>query len=116
MPQFPKSVVVFEPNKPPAVVDLPFQESYGFTLESLQAVVGGYIEMVNISAYRPNLPAPRWAVAVCNEEGLLRNLPHNRIFYGTFLVCSTYADMMIGLTQDQIARIVALSWTGRLAR
>jgi hypothetical protein len=38
-----------------------------FTLEDLQAAVGGYIEAIPGSHNR----------AFCNEEGLLRNLPLN---------------------------------------
>lgn len=39
-----------------------------FSLKTLQAYVGGYIEMIPFSEDK---------ILVCNEEGLLNNLPYN---------------------------------------
>ncbi len=66
-------VMVFEPGKPGELKEI--EDS----LESMQKVVGGYIEQVTL--------APRLA-CICNEEGKLHGLPPNRWgFCGTiFLV------------------------------
>lgn len=50
-----------------------------FTLSELQSYVGGYIEMVNL---------PNGECMICNEEGLLLNLPYNEI--ATDLVARLY--------------------------
>ena len=61
----------------------PFEATIDNTLESCQAVVGGYIECVTLTSD---------ICLVCNEEGRLLNLPENckvfgRPFVGTvFLV------------------------------
>lgn len=49
----------------------PFTPANGekFTLEELQAVVGGYIEIVTL---------PDRSLLVCHEEGRLRQLPLNK--------------------------------------
>jgi hypothetical protein len=48
-----------------------------FTLEELQRLVGGYIELV------PDVPSSRFHrnhwLAYCNEEGLLHRLPPNPV-------------------------------------
>ena len=48
-----------------------------FTLEELQEMVGGYIELVHV----PNKPSMRLVV---NEEGLIRGLPLNHMATGIF--------------------------------
>lgn len=55
------------------------QQSIENTLEAMQALVGGYIEVVPIgSGY----------LAICNEEGRIHNLPRNALgLYGTCFVC-----------------------------
>ena len=40
-----------------------------FQLEELSAIVGGYIECLNLTT--------DWSLLVCNEEGKLMNLPYN---------------------------------------
>lgn len=39
-----------------------------FSLKTLQGLVGGYIEVVRL---------PEEQILICNEEGLLNNLPYN---------------------------------------
>ena len=67
------------------------------TLETLQGIVGGYIEVV-----RP------WhdddMILICNEEGILRNLPCRRIvatqpIFGTFILCGRDGDEFASLDE-----------------
>ena len=48
------------------------QNGRWFTLEELQAFVGGYIEMLPV-------PSKTGAVVFCDEEGKLKGRPRNRI-------------------------------------
>lgn len=61
------------------------------TLESLQQIVGGYIETVTLADN---------AVIICNEEGRLRDLPFNcHIFGGDFVGTIIFA----GVDEDEFA-------------
>lgn len=58
------------------------------TLEAMQAEVGGYIETVTVCSD---------LVIVCDEEGLLKGLPHNTNllgadFYGPIFFCGVKGD------------------------
>ena len=69
-------VLVVEPNKEPYIKEI---ES---SLESLQDIVGGLIEYINLEN---NVDL------ICNEEGKINNLPFNRsigndIIAGTFII------------------------------
>ena len=77
-------------------------------LKEMQALVGGYIEIVPLSDTEPVL-------AVLNEEGKLLDLPYNRaltddngipydIICGTFFVAGVDGEDIGSLTQEQIAR------------
>lgn len=79
------TVLVVEPMKPPKVVEIPE------TLESMQAVVDGYIQEI--------MPFDDEVALVCNEEGKVNGLPMNRAIYnedgqmidiiaGKFFICS----------------------------
>ena len=94
-------VVVVEPKKKPMVQDI------GSGLESMQKIVGGYIEAV--------YPFDEPVALICNEEGKLLNLPLNRalrddegtvydIISGTFFLCAAPpdSDRFAGLTDQQI--------------
>lgn len=66
------------------------------TLDAMRAEVGGWIETV---------PMGEGFVLVCNEEGMLLNLPQNLIgAYGRSFICRlderTGSDLR-GLTQDE---------------
>ena len=61
------SVIVKNPGEAPEQVTVPN------TLEAFQELVGGYIEV---------FPVATDACIVCNEEGLLRDLPFNCIAHG----------------------------------
>ena len=69
-------VLVVEPNKEPYIKEI---EN---SLESLQDIVGGLIEYINLEN---NVDL------ICNEEGKINNLPFNRsigndIIAGTFII------------------------------
>lgn len=58
-------ICVFEPNKKPEMVTI------DNTLEAMQRIVGGYIQIVK--------PWGGDVVLVCNEEGKVLNLPVNKL-------------------------------------
>ena len=94
-------VIVVEPTETPAVRDI------GSDLESMQQIVGGFIETV--------YPFEEPVALVCNEEGKLLNLPLNRalrdkagevydIISGTFFLCAAPPDSehFESLTDQQV--------------
>lgn len=96
-------VLVVEPERRPEVREI------DGSLESMQKVVGGYIQAL----YPFNDPV----ALVVNDEGKLMNLPANRglrdekgriydILCGTFFLCGAPADCdhFIGLTPEQVER------------
>ena len=97
-------VLIVEPERRPEVREI------DGSLESMQKVVGGYIQAL----YPFNDPA---VALICNDEGKLMNLPANRglrdekgriydILCGTFFICGAPADCdhFIGLTLEQVER------------
>jgi len=91
---------------------LKVQEIEG-TLESMQKVVGGYIEAI--------YPFDEPVALICNEEGKLEGLPGNRILMdaegnlldvicGTFFLCAAPPDEenFVGLNDEQIERYTKL--------
>lgn len=64
-------VIYKAPGQMPELRDIPN------TLEELQASVGGYIEAVNLA---------KDAALICNEEGLILNMPYNIKFLGAEFV------------------------------
>lgn len=64
-------VIYKAPGGKPEIRDIPY------TLEELQASVGGYIETYTFAAD---------ATIICNEEGRLRGLPYNCRFLGVDFV------------------------------
>lgn len=94
-------VLVVEPGQPPAV-----QEIDG-SLESMQRLVGGYIQAV--------YPFDDPVALICNEEGKLLGLPMNRtlrdargvpydIVCGTFFLAGIAEDDFASLTDRQIEK------------
>lgn len=75
------------------------------TLEELQKIVGGYIEVIPLqNEIGSNLNI------VCNEEGKLIGLPLNRaldsdILCGTFVVVKSDEDNFVSLTDDEVKYI-----------
>ena len=98
------TVLIVEPGKTPRTAEI------GGALESMQAVVGGYIQAV--------YPFDDEIALICNEEGKILRLPFNRPLYspetvvvydiivGTFFMCAAPAeDSNFGsLSEEQIRR------------
>lgn len=88
------------------------------TLESMQSLVGGYIETYPYE-YEP-------MVFVMNEEGKLRGLqPHRIIASGRDIICRDFfvaafgkngdgEDDIVGLTEEQESIVLATIGSGRL--
>lgn len=81
--------LIVEPGK------TPYPKEIIGTLEAMQDIVGGYIQVI--------YPFPDEVALVCNEEGKLEGLPLNRalrdeageiydVISGTFFLCSAPAD------------------------
>lgn len=99
------SALVKRPGEPPRHVNV------SNSLEALQKNVGGYIEAVTIA---------KDLVIVCNEEGLLRNLPYNcRIcgvdFVGTILMVGRDGEEFADLpcTWQELKKLFPQLWTER---
>lgn len=84
-------ILVYEPNKEA------YEKEIDGSLESMQKMVGGYIETISIGMN---------FLIVCNEEGLLLNLEPNRGLVGTFFICKSEAPEMVGLTDAEIELIM----------
>ena len=87
-------VVIVEPDK------APYERDIGESLEELQDVVEGLIEITHDRL----LPG---CVIVCNEEGKISNMPMNRcvgsdIIFGTFFVCGEDGEDFCDLTDEQV--------------
>ena len=79
-------VMVFEPGKTGEL------RTIDDSLESMQKIVGGYIELSTISSR---------LAAVCNEDGLALRLPANRWgFVGTFFVVGLKSSEYVSLTES----------------
>ena len=85
-------VLIVEPNKAPRM------EEINGDLESLQKIVGGFIEAV--------YPYDDPVALICNEEGKLIGLPLNRkledfdIISGTFIICGLGEDDFESLSPE----------------
>ena len=98
------TVLIVEPGKTPRTAEI------DGSLESMQAVVGGYIQAV--------YPFDDEIALICNEEGKIMHLPFNRPLYlpetgvvydivaGTFFMCAAPSeDSSFGsLNEEQIGR------------
>lgn len=87
-------ILVVEPNKEP------YQIRIEHTLENLQKLVGGLIEIVELE-HNVDL--------ICNEEGKIYNLPFNRvirndIIVGTFIITGQHKGDTISLSRKQIKK------------
>ena len=73
-------IVKVEPGKPAEICEI------DGSLESMQEVVGGYIECLH--------PWKSKVTLICNEEGKLRGLePNQKIYFGygdTDIICGTF--------------------------
>lgn len=93
-------VLVVEPNKEPYIKEI---ES---SLESLQYIVGGLIEYINLEN---NVDL------ICNEEGKINNLPFNRsigndIIAGTFIIAGVNLrnGETISIAKDKVNKYTKL--------
>lgn len=76
------------------------------TLEELQELVGGMIEVV---------PLGNNFLMICNEEGILLNLPINRVvknhlIKGSFIICKENRDSgeFEGLTDEEVEIVLEI--------
>lgn len=94
-------ILVLEPRK------TPYTKEIDGSLQSMQEIVGGYIEVAYDSAIKDD------AVIICNEEGKLIGLEENRIITngrhmdvicGTCFVCNAPQDSedFEGLSEEQL--------------
>lgn len=89
------NVLIVEPGL------LPYEKEIN-GLSEMQAAVGGLIQ--------PIYPYEDKVAIVCNEEGLLQNLPFNRSVpggyggvFGTFFICGLDESDFCSLTPEQVA-------------
>lgn len=93
-------VLIVEPEKHPRKADIEH------TLESLQTIVDGYIEIT--------YPWKDAVGLVCNDEGLLRQLPFNRLvapgsgIFGTFFLCGLGEEDLTDLPDDMADKYLKL--------
>ena len=93
-------VLIVEPGKRPRKADIEH------TLESLQTIVYGYIEIT--------YPWKDAVGLVCNDEGLLRQLPFNRLvapgsgIFGTFFLCGLGEEDLTDLPDDMADKYLKL--------
>ena len=93
-------VLIVEPGKHPRKADIEH------TLESLQTIVGGYIEIT--------YPWKDAVGLVCNDEGLLRQLPFDRLvapgsgIFGTIFLCGLGEEDLTDLPDDMADKYLKL--------
>ena len=90
------NVLVVEPGL------IPYEKEIN-GLDEMQAVVGGYIQAI--------YPYEELVAIVCNEEGLLLDLPFNRSIdggyggvFGTFFVCGLGEENFCSLPPEEMTR------------
>ena len=98
------SVLVKRPGEIPRHVNV------SNSLEALQKNVGGYIETVTLATD---------LVIICNEEGLLRDLPENcrirgYMFVGTIVICGRDEDELTDLpcSWKEMKQMLPELWRG----
>ena len=98
-------IIICKPGKAPELKTV----RGDLTLQEMQEIVGGYIEVVHADGM------PKDVVIVCNEEGKLQRLPMNMwitrggaedLLVGTFFICKTEGEDMVPLTDAEAAKIV----------
>lgn len=104
------AVVVIEPKKPAR------KEIIENSLEAMQKVVGGYIEVIPAERMvGGNLLLNRNLLLVLNEEGKLEGLEPNfptkdgwDYIFGTVFVCKKQEDEMVGLSDEEVNLVIGL--------
>ncbi len=100
-------VLVVEPDKRPKVREIPN------TLEAMQEIVGGYIEVAHPWGYVERV------ALVCNEEGKIRELPINRTvrtndgkywdtIFGTFFLAGEEKEDFASLDDNMMNKYGAM--------
>lgn len=84
-------IVVCEPSKEPEVRDVKY------SLETMQGIVGGYIETVP-----SGVPG---VILVCDEEGRLTDKPVCRGIAGTFFLVGSATPEFRGLTEKEVETV-----------
>ena len=94
-------ILIVEPDRHPRMAEIPH------TLEAMQQTVGGYIEIT--------YPWEDPVALVCDEEGLLKQLPFNRLvarqcaIFGTFFLCGIGEEDLTDLPEklaDKYTRLL----------
>lgn len=102
-------IVKVEPGKPAEICEI------DGSLESMQEIVGGYIECL--------YPWKSKVTLICNEEGKIRGLQPNReitygfgakdIIFGTFFFCRSEGEELVSLTEGE-AEYFQKAFSGRM--
>ena len=85
-------ILIVEPDRHPRIAEIPH------TLKAMQQTVGGYIEIT--------YPWSDPIALVCDEEGLLKQLPFNRLvapgsaIFGTFFLCGIGEEELTDLPEE----------------
>ena len=85
-------ILMVEPERHPKIAEIPH------TLEAMQQTVGGYIEIT--------YPWREPIALVCVEEGMLKQLPFNRLvapqnaIFGTFFLCGIGEEDLTDLPEE----------------
>lgn len=79
-------ILIVEPRKLPRRADIPH------TLEEMQKVVGGYIEII--------YPFDDPVAVVCDDEGKLKGYELNRAFKGIDIIAGTF--FIAGISEDDL--------------
>ena len=94
-------ILIVEPDRHPRMAEIPH------TLEAMQQTVGGYIAIT--------YPWEDPVALVCDEAGLLKQLPFNRLvarqcaIFGTFFLCGIGEEDLTDLPEklaDKYARLL----------
>lgn len=99
-------VVIIEPFEQPRIAMI------GKDLESIQAIVDGYIEVISANQAFFGRVFKDYLI-VLNEEGKLRGLPmnlqiRNDFIVGTVFICKKDGEELAGLTEDEAKTLAGL--------
>lgn len=93
-------VIIVPVGQKPYVAEIPH------TLETLQNIVRGYIEVAVI-------PIVENVVVVCNENGMIDGLPKNLLgIHGDFLLVGVEPPEFVSLSDEQIEEIMEIMNNG----
>ena len=93
-------ILIVEPERHPRIEEIPH------TLEAMQQTVGGYIEIT--------YPWRDPIALVCDEEGMLKQLPFNRLvapqsaIFGSFFLCGIGEEDLTALPEELAEKYMRL--------